>query len=283
MASSRGDCGDAGRRPVAAAMDAPGKVTGAAAYAADFALPGMLHGGSCAAAEPHARLVRVDTIARGAAARRARVIAAADVPDVRYGGAREGRDGLRARPRALRRPAGGGGRRTTPGPPRPRRAGPIDVVYEPLPPSVRRGRRRSAPGAPLLHEAGPSYAALPILQRERQRVQPRAHRRRRRRARLRGGRSRLRAPLRARAVVHQGVHRAARRRRPVGQRGARSRCGRTRNCPFEVQSTLAEILQLPPSRVRVIVPGVGGGFGGKLRVGVEHVAALLARQGRPRR
>ena len=30
--------------------------------------------------------------------------------------------------------------------------------------------------------------------------------------------------------------------------------------------------------MRVIVPGVGGGFGGKLRVGVEHFAALLARK-----
>ena len=48
--------------------------------------------------------------------------------------------------------------------------------------------------------------------------------------------------------------------------------------PFEIQTTLSEILQLPSSRVRVIVPGVGGGFGGKLRVGVEHFAALLARK-----
>ena len=45
----------------------------------------------------------------------------------------------------------------------------------------------------------------------------------------------------------------------------------------KVQATLSEILQLPISGVRVIVPGVGGGFGGKLRVGVEHFAALLAR------
>src|SRR5205085_2125351 len=52
--------------------------------------------------------------------------------------------------------------------------------------------------------------------------------------------------------------------------------------PFEIQSTLSEILQVAPSKVRVVVPGVGGGFGGKLRVGVEHFAALLARKtGRP--
>src|SRR5438552_1796807 len=52
--------------------------------------------------------------------------------------------------------------------------------------------------------------------------------------------------------------------------------------PFEVQNTLAEILELPPSKIRVIVTAIGGGFGGKLRVGVEHVAGFLARRtGRP--
>src|SRR5206468_12371147 len=34
--------------------------------------------------------------------------------------------------------------------------------------------------------------------------------------------------------------------------------------PFDIQNTLAEILVLPPSKIRVIVPGIGGGFGGKL-------------------
>ena len=48
--------------------------------------------------------------------------------------------------------------------------------------------------------------------------------------------------------------------------------------PFEVQNTLAEILQTPPSKIRVVAPGIGGGFGGKLRVGVEHFAAFLARK-----
>src|SRR5438445_449190 len=52
--------------------------------------------------------------------------------------------------------------------------------------------------------------------------------------------------------------------------------------PFEVQNTLAEILQMAPSKIRVVVPGIGGGFGGKLRVGVEHFAAFLAKAtGRP--
>ena len=48
--------------------------------------------------------------------------------------------------------------------------------------------------------------------------------------------------------------------------------------PFDTQNTLAEILDMPAARIRVIVPGIGGGFGGKLRIGVEHFAALLARE-----
>ena len=67
-------------------MDAPGKVTGTAVYAADFALPGMLYGRILRSREPHARIVAIDA---GRAARlpgvRA-VITAADIPDVRYGG-----------------------------------------------------------------------------------------------------------------------------------------------------------------------------------------------------
>lgn len=52
--------------------------------------------------------------------------------------------------------------------------------------------------------------------------------------------------------------------------------------PYETQGTLAEIFELSPSQVRMITPGIGGGFGGKLRIGVDHYAALLARAaGRP--
>jgi len=41
-------------------IDAPGKVTGMAVYAADFALPGMLLGKVFRSTEPHARIVRLD-------------------------------------------------------------------------------------------------------------------------------------------------------------------------------------------------------------------------------
>jgi CO/xanthine dehydrogenase Mo-binding subunit len=52
--------------------------------------------------------------------------------------------------------------------------------------------------------------------------------------------------------------------------------------PFETQNTLADILKVPSSQIRVICTVIGGGFGGKLRLGVEHYVALLAKAcGRP--
>jgi len=47
--------------------------------------------------------------------------------------------------------------------------------------------------------------------------------------------------------------------------------------PFLVQGLLAEYLDIPMSRVRVIKPYLGGGFGSKLDMLVEHICALLSR------
>ena len=46
--------------------------------------------------------------------------------------------------------------------------------------------------------------------------------------------------------------------------------------PFTLRDHLAGIFRLPLSRVRVIVPYVGGGYGGKLYVKAEPIAATLA-------
>ncbi|MDR5683486.1 MAG: xanthine dehydrogenase family protein molybdopterin-binding subunit [Armatimonadota bacterium] len=53
--------------------------------------------------------------------------------------------------------------------------------------------------------------------------------------------------------------------------------------PHDLRDTLAEVLDLPTTRVRVIAPDVGGGFGVKLNVYPEDVlvAALAQRFGRP--
>jgi CO/xanthine dehydrogenase Mo-binding subunit len=46
--------------------------------------------------------------------------------------------------------------------------------------------------------------------------------------------------------------------------------------PFVVRAQLAEIFKLPTSRVRVIVPTLGGGYGAKCYPKIEPVAALLS-------
>jgi CO/xanthine dehydrogenase Mo-binding subunit len=52
--------------------------------------------------------------------------------------------------------------------------------------------------------------------------------------------------------------------------------------PFNVRGRIAELLGIRPSDVRVVVPVIGGGFGGKLDVMLEPFACILARKsGRP--
>jgi len=52
--------------------------------------------------------------------------------------------------------------------------------------------------------------------------------------------------------------------------------------PFHVRRILAPVLSLPPKRIRVIKPRIGGGFGGKQEVLIEDVAAhLTIATGRP--
>jgi CO/xanthine dehydrogenase Mo-binding subunit len=259
-------------------MDGAGKVTGTAVYAADFALPGMLVGKVFRSTEPHARIVRVDTArARRLPGVRA-VITAADVPDVRYGGGvKDETVFARGTVRYAGQPVAAVAATTREA----AEAGlaAIEVVYEPLP-AVLDLEAALAPGAPLVHEEWASYSAIPILHRDgnvcnRPRIVVGDVERGFEEAdrifehRFRTG------------MVHQGYT------EPRAAVAAWDSSGQVTvwsntQLPFEVQNTLAEILQMAPSKIRVVVPGIGGGFGGKLRVGVEHVAAFLARAtGRP--
>src|SRR3990172_7825645 len=52
--------------------------------------------------------------------------------------------------------------------------------------------------------------------------------------------------------------------------------------PFHVRRQLSPVLGLPPKRIRVVKPRIGGGFGGKQEVMIEDVAAhLTIATGRP--
>ncbi len=51
---------------------------------------------------------------------------------------------------------------------------------------------------------------------------------------------------------------------------------------FSVRSQVAELLQMPVARVKVVPMEIGGGFGGKIRVYLEPVAAVLSKKtGKP--
>jgi CO/xanthine dehydrogenase Mo-binding subunit len=255
-------------------MDAPGKVSGTAVYASDFALPGMLYGAVLRSREPHARLVRID-VSRAASIPGVRVvITAADVPDVRYGGAVKdetvfARDRIRFAGQPLAAVAATSLEIAT------EALAAIDVVLEALPP-ILDVAAALAPGAPLVHEDWTSYTALPILHRDGNVCN---------RARIVVGdvergfeeADRIFEHRFTTASVHQGYTEP---RAAVAQWDSSGQVTVWSNTqlPFEIQTTLSEILQVSSSKVRVIVPGIGGGFGGKLRVGVEHFAALLARK-----
>jgi CO/xanthine dehydrogenase Mo-binding subunit len=259
-------------------MDGAGKVTGTAVYAADFALPGMLVGKVFRSTEPHARIVRVDTArARSLPGVRA-IITAADVPDVRYGGGiKDETVFARGKVRYAGQPVAAVAATTREAAEAALAA--IEVVFEPLP-IILDLDAALAPGAPLIHEEWASYSAIPILHRDGNVCN---------RARIVVGdvergfeeADRIFEHRFRTGMVHQGYT------EPRAAVAAWDSSGQVTvwsntQLPFEVQNTLAEILQMAPSKIRVVVPGIGGGFGGKLRVGVEHVAAFLARAtGRP--
>lgn len=48
--------------------------------------------------------------------------------------------------------------------------------------------------------------------------------------------------------------------------------------PFTVRNLFCHAFKLPRHRVRVVVPYVGGGFGGKAGIGIEPLAAVLSRK-----
>ncbi|HYB43160.1 MAG TPA: xanthine dehydrogenase family protein molybdopterin-binding subunit, partial [Candidatus Methylomirabilis sp.] len=259
-------------------LDGSGKVSGTAVYAADFALPGMLCGRVFRSAVPHARIARLDVArARGLPGVRA-VITAADVPDVRYGGSLKDETVFATdKVRYVGQPVAAVAATTADAADAALAA--IEVVYQALP-AVLDVEAALAEGAPLIHEEWRTYAAIPILHREGNICN---------RARVVVGdvergfaeADRIFEHRFRTSVVHQGYTEPRAAVAAWDSSGQLTVWSNTQ-LPFEIQGTLAEILQIPPSKVRVVVPGIGGGFGGKLRVGVEHFAALLARKcGRP--
>jgi CO/xanthine dehydrogenase Mo-binding subunit len=259
-------------------LDGAAKASGRHVYGADFALPGMLYGKILRSRVPRARLVRIDTRRAAALAGVRAVITAADVPEVRYGNAVKdltvfATDEIRFVGHPLAAVA------ATTLETADEALALIEVELEPLEP-VYDPERALAPDAPLLHPDWRSYAVAPFIAREGNVAG---------RSRIRHGdvdaafaqayrvyENRFTTPLQHAGYTEPRAATAA------WDGNAVLTVWSNAQLPFEVQAMLCDILALPPSQIRVVVPGIGGGFGGKLRIGVEHFAALLARAcGRP--
>ncbi len=146
----------------------------------------------------------------------------------------------------------------------------VEVAYEPLP-VVASLRAALAEGAPLVHDDYPGnvYVRLPRSQGDAEA----AFRDAKHVVRLEMVSQRLNAvPMEPRAT-------AAEYRRGDGTLTVWS----SNQVPHTLRGVLAAVLELPESRLRVIAPDVGGGFGAKLQVYSEEalVAWAARRLGRP--
>src|SRR5438270_2083173 len=275
-----------GTRPVR--PDGVDKVTGRAIYGADVQLPRMAHGKVLRSPHAHARIAAIDTSKAAALPGVLAVITSADFPE--SGGVAhlgEGGDvnlrhmssNIMARDKALYCGHALAAVAAT----SPHIAAEairlIEVDYELLPP-VMDVRQAMGPGSPLLHEdlfndtegeksSKPSNIAAHLIFEE---------------GDIEKGFAEAEIVIERHfrtATVHQGYiepHNAVAEWRKDGQltiwcstQGA-----------FPARGQVAQLLNHPASQIKVVPAEIGGGFGGKISVYLEPVAAVLSRKtGRP--
>jgi CO/xanthine dehydrogenase Mo-binding subunit len=253
------------------------KVTGQARYAADLLLPGMLEGRFLLAGQPHARIKRIDTTRAQRLPGVVAVITQADVPDLRYGSAIKDRtlfaDGvIRFEGEVVAAVAA----RTAEV-----AAAAIELIDLDLKdqPPVTDPEVALMPDSALVHPEWNSYTAYDGLVRkgndcayvtivkgdvaagfaqadeviEERYLCDQSHP----------------VPIEPHAVVAQW-------------QGDKVTIWSTTQVPFSARAGVAETLRMPESNVRIVVPHLGGGFGGKCEFHFEaHVAALARKAGRP--
>jgi xanthine dehydrogenase molybdenum-binding subunit len=275
-----------GTRPVR--PDGVDKVTGRAIYGADVQLPRMLHGRVLRSPHAHARIKSIDTSKAEAMPGVLAVVTSAELPD-RAASARLGEMGdvnlrhmsnnVLARDKVLYVGHAVAAVAATSPHVAAEALRLIEVEYEPLPP-VLEVRGAMEADAPLLHEdlytdtggeksSKPSNAAAHLIFEE---------------GDVEKGFAQADLVVEREfrtATVHQGyieTHNATAEWRADGYltiwcstQGA-----------FPARTQVAQILDHPISQIKVVPAEIGGGFGGKISVYLEPVAALLSRKtGRP--
>jgi CO/xanthine dehydrogenase Mo-binding subunit len=257
--------------------DGPDKVTGSGRYTADLMLTGALTAKFRYAGVSHARITRLDVSAARAIPGVFAVLTDVDVPDVRFGPFVQdrtlfARDVLRFEGEVVAAVAAVDAATAQ------RAVDAIVVEYEPLP-VINDVEAALDADAPLVHEDWASYGAGEALVRDRNVASFSSITRGDVAAAMAEADEIVRsryvadachaAPIEPRAVVAQWE-------------GNKVTIWSSTQVPFDARAGVCETLQLPANRVRIIVPHLGGGFGGKCGFHYEaHVAALARAAKRP--
>jgi len=248
--------------------DARAKVTGEAIFSADLYFENMLYARVLRSAYPHARIRRIDTGRARALSGVAAVLTADDIPGTRTHGTIRADwptlcwDKVRYTGDALALVAAESGAIAEPA------LSLIEVDYEPLP-GVFSPQQALAPGAPLMHDDTPGnllkhikvrkgdvedgFAQADVIVEEEYRTPFIEH------AYLEPEAGMAVPGLDGRITVYVGSQ-----------------------IPFEDRRQVAEALDIPEEKVRIVQTAVGGAFGGKEDITVQIPTALLAQvTGRP--
>ena len=270
-----------GTRPIR--HDGVDKVTGRALYGADFTMVGLLHGKVLRSPHAHARIKSIDTSKAEAHAGVKAVVTADDMPETDGGSVVLGeggstdikflQDNILASDKALYKGHAVAAVAATSPHIAEEATGLIEIDYEILPP-VMDVRKAMANDAPLLHEdlkttslgktsAGSSNVAkhLQFQQGDIEKGFAEAD-------------EVVEKEFKT-ATVHQGYiepHNATALYKSDGHLTVWC----STQGSFEVRDQLEKILQMPVSAIKVVPMEIGGGFGGKIPVYLEPVAALLS-------
>ena len=275
-----------GTRPIR--HDGVDKVTGRAIYGADFHITGLLHGRVLRSPHAHARIISIDTSRAEAVPGVKGVVTAQDLPaaEDKIADLGEGAvnlkylcDNILASDKALYK----GHAIAAVAASNPHIAEEactlIDVEYEVLPP-VLEVRQAMEPDAPILHE----NLTTSSLGDEDDRPTNIASHLQHKKGDIEEGFAEADVVIERDFVtgtVHQGYIEPHNATAHYNQDGQLTVWCSTQGA-FTVREQLAEILQYPISKIKVVPLEIGGGFGGKINVYIKPVAALLAKKtGKP--
>ena len=257
--------------------DGPDKVTGSGRYTADLTLTGMLAAKFRYADIAHARITKLDVSAARAIPGVMAVLTADDVPDVRFGPFVQdrtlfARDVVRFEGEVIAAVA------ATTAAIAQQAVDAIVVEFEPLPVITDLEAALKA-DSPLVHTDWAAYGAAGELVRDRNDASFSSISK----GDVDAGLAEADHVITSRYIA-DGSHAAPIEPRAVVAQweGNKVTIWTSTQVPFDARSGVCETLGLPANRVRIIVPHLGGGFGGKCGFHYEaHIAALAKAAKRP--